>query len=158
MANINFQTALLVGKKTEYQVYRYYNKDYNTIHQEEEEHYPIPDNFKKRKGYKLHKTPDMYFEKIQAYFDVKNSKKLFKRVDLEWYYYMGLDSGLPVYIITRGELGWEVLDVMYLCENILPDIEWKPADPDIRMKSPYFLLEDYPHIAELFTPFDELFT
>ena len=158
MGNIDFYTALLVGKQTELDVIKRYNNEYGVIHQEEVEYYPIPERLTQREGYKLTKTPDLYFSKLDKYFEVKNSSKMFKRLDMEWYYLMGLDSGKDVYIITRGTDGWVVMDVMYVCENILPNVEWRDEEPENRIHSKYILTEDYTELQSCFIPFSELFT
>tara|TARA_R110000803_G_scaffold3961_1_gene13649 strand:- start:53 stop:541 length:489 start_codon:yes stop_codon:yes gene_type:complete len=161
MANIDFNVAFQAGRETEIAVYNNYKEQYDVIHQDEKEVFPTPDEFKNRQGYEYTKAPDLFFRNIEehgAYFEVKNSPKMFKRPDLEWYYLMGLYSGLPVYIITRGEPEWIVIDVMYLCRNILPNVEWREAEPQNRLYSKYILTEDYLEITKMFKPFHELFT
>ena len=155
---MGFNQRKIKGNETELSVWKRYGYEYQLISQDNED-YPVPYELTQIKDYKKHKTPDFYFKVCDTYFDVKSSLNLIKRNDIQWYYNMGLYSNKPVYIITRGKNGWEVLDVMHLQDNILTDVEWIPKTTgDDGINSEHIWLKDYPFISELLNPFESLFT
>ena len=158
--NDEFNERLEQGEKVEKEFYDNFKSEYGLIWNKGEDvkYYPIPFRFTELYGDSSeYKSPDFYSMKYKTYFEMKSY--LFQRLkkrDVEAYYKMYQESREDVYLIVPSHSGmegtYEVCNVQYLYENILPNVEWK------KIKDYDWFCEITPEIRECYKPFNEIFT
>tara|TARA_R110001632_G_C11112199_1_gene392527 strand:+ start:53 stop:577 length:525 start_codon:yes stop_codon:yes gene_type:complete len=120
-------------------------------------------------GYGETKAPDFYFKKLDIYADAKNSIKIIKKSNIDHYYKMGqLGNKRTFLMVKQGNIGFCMVDVKELQEEVLNDVLWNPPIDNFinvdgkemgKINEEYIdVMRDYPQILEMCIPFHELFT